>query len=146
MIYDNNEYLQAIGITEPYLQKIKPIEKFYREIVGFQEPQLFVSDYFTQEGRREYESLWLFSGNTLAEAKSFYIGDIYDSVKYGGNISYWELRKESYDFVDAKNESRLYIKLSLTHANVQAELKASGNNCSYLSKIFRELIVPKLVL
>ena len=55
-----NGYLSSIGITGTMAARVQSIHDFYTEIPGVTVDDVFVSEYVSGDGSREYESLWFF--------------------------------------------------------------------------------------
>ena len=69
------EYLKSVGITEPLYKKIETVYEFYREICPDEITDIFVTDYITEDGSREYEHLCFFSEKFFMDAKQFITKD-----------------------------------------------------------------------
>jgi len=137
-------YLASIGILQGViLQRIKTIYEFFREECGEEIADIFVTDYITEDGSREYENLWFFSDRCCMEAKGFITRDEFDSAPLKNRIVRWEVRKQDYDFKKAIQESRLYLRVFLEEEWAMG-LKAAAGNCDYLRDIFRRYVVPNV--
>jgi len=65
------KYLDSIGITNAFRKRIETIYDFLREICPDEITGIFISDYLTHDGEREYENLYFFSEKYIMEAKRF---------------------------------------------------------------------------
>ena len=138
------EYLKSIGLAEALCERIETIYEFYNsgicpdEITG-----IFVTDYITGDGTREYENLWFFSEKYAMEAKQFIKEDDFDITPIKNRIQYWRIKKQDYDFKKATEKSRLYLIFALD-TGVRGEFKASKENCDYLIDIILKYVLPNL--
>ena len=137
------KYLEAIGITEILHRRIKTIYEFYEKICPNEITNIFVTDYITEDGTREYENLWFFSKKYVMEAKLFIQKDDFDITPIQNRIIYWTIQKQDYDFKKAIEKSRLYLEFRLDTGGI-CELKASKENCDYLRDIILKYVVPNL--
>jgi hypothetical protein len=137
------EYLKSIGIPEAIRERIEMIYEFYREICPDEITGVFVTDYIKEDGSREYENLWFFSDKYFMEAKQFITQDNFDIAPIKNRISYWNIRKQDYNFKKATPKSRFYLKISMEFPT-SGEFKAAKENCDYLRSIFFQYIKPNL--
>jgi hypothetical protein len=135
------DYLNAINMSETLQARVEAIYEIYEEIVPDEITGIFVTDYVTDEGLREFESLWFFSDRSALEAKSFVNKYDLDYTPLSA-INYWKLEAKQYDFGEATVESRL--RLHFTIQPVVCNLRASRENCDYLMQILKEFVVPNV--
>ena len=141
----NQGYLEVIKLPTVLTARVREIYNFFSTVFSEDIERVFVTNYFTQEGKEEFESLWLFSNSYISEAKQFAIKDDYDMAFVKESIAYWEMNKENFDFNEATEKSRLHIRAALANnVNVSVELKASGHNCNYLRQVFESHILTNL--
>ena len=138
------DYLESIGLTETLAQRVMSIHDFYARLCPEKIAGTFVTEYFTEEGEREYGSLWFFSESYGMEALDFIRKDHFDIMHMGQRVQYVEVTKENYDFVEATKESRLRVQFTLKGGQFYGDLKASGNNCDYLAEILKEHVMRNL--
>lgn len=134
-------YLKAIDMTDVLISRIEVIYQFYHEICPEEILSIFVTDFFKEEGTREYENLWFFSQSLVMEAKQFITKDEFDMMLIHKRIVYWSLEKQEYDFKKATDKSRLRLVLHLT-SKLGGDFKASKNNCDFLNLIIHKHIIP----
>jgi hypothetical protein len=138
------QYLQAVGMTKTLIARVAQIEQFYRRLCPDELNAVFVSEYVTQDGGRQYESLWFFSESCVMEAKQFLTADDFDIMAWKHRLVYFRLLKTDYDFEAATDKSRMNLTYGDT-ALYRGELKASRENCDYLRDIYLSLMVPNLI-
>jgi hypothetical protein len=136
-------YLESIGITGTLVNRIESILSFYQDICSSKIEDIFVSEYLTEDGLRQYENLWLFSKKSAMEAKQFVTGDNYDDSVFNKKIIRWELSKIDYDFNKATEKSRAFLNIMIGGA-VSGVFKASKENCDQLLMVFKKHILPNM--
>jgi len=137
------EYLKKLGMSSPFQERVKQILEFYMTCCGIDAKDIFISDYIDSEGKRLYESLWLFTEDFVCEAKQFLTQDIFDAMPIKNNFLRWEIQKTEYDFKHTYPKSRLTVSIYFGE-NIAGNLKASGDNCDDLRNIFRKYILPNI--
>ena len=137
------EYLKSIGLTETLCKRIETIYEFYNDVCPDEITGIFVTDYITRDGSREYETLWFFSEKYAMEAKQFIKKDDFDITPIKNRIQYWRIEKQNYDFKKATEKSRLYLEFTLD-TGISGDFKASKENCDYLRNIILKYVLPNL--
>ena len=137
------EYLESTGMTKTALARAEEVISFYVDNCPEKIERVFITDYVTEEGSREFESLWLFSPSLLMEASNFLSQDDFDFASVDTGITRLVTRKENYDFRQADGKSRLNVEFSLG-TQISGQLKASGRNCDYLRDVLKQILLPKL--
>lgn len=138
-ILDEN-YLRDLELDE-YSDRINEIVLFY-ENLNIEIRDIFISEYTTGDGKRVFESLWLFNDSKMMESKKFMSEDYFDLIEIDTFV-HWVLKKENFDFQnDARLNSKMY--LALYSGLNEAQFKATGKNCDKLKQIFKNYIVPNL--
>ncbi|MFX1450282.1 MAG: hypothetical protein ACFFCM_05545 [Promethearchaeota archaeon] len=142
------KYLMEIGITGDLYKRVEAIYHFYEKIIKEEIIVLFISEYITKDGTREYEHLVFFSENYAMSAKEFIKMDLFDCIIYKKRIIRWEINKKNYDFVKAKENSRMNLVFTFeTAIEINSfDLKASKENCDYLKDLFNNIVVPNMLL
>lgn len=142
---DFASYLQAIGVTDPIAQRIETIYRFYDGLCHEEINGIFVTDYITEDGTREYENLWFFSEKFVMEAKMFLTGDNFDMTPIGGRIYHWTVEKQEYDLGSAGEKSRMTLQFEIEPGlGFAGSLKAARENCGYLMQILTRYIVKNV--
>jgi hypothetical protein len=141
-----DRYLTDIGITNTYRERVGAVHQFYRALCPEEITGIFVSEYVTEDGSREYENLWFFSESYCMEAKGFLTPreDNFDMAPIKGRVERWQIKKQEYDFESSTSASRLYLHVDLS-ADAYCDFKASGENCDYLRDIVLQRIIPNFV-
>lgn len=137
------EYLESIGITKTFRERIETIYEFYKNICPDEIEDIFVTEYINSDGSREYENLWFFSEKYVMEAKRFITEDNFDITPIHKRIHFLTIKEQDYDFRKATKKSRLYLQFALD-TTAEGEFKASKENCDYLREIFLKYILPNL--
>lgn len=135
------EYLSKIGMSETLSGRIDRRLEEYTWAMAEEIRDIFVVNYFKKDEGSQFESLWLFSNTYCMELKNFATQDSFDCIKFQGNVEYFEIDKEDYDFETASTTSRLEIKIQFK-SQQSAIFKASGENCDQLLHIFRTYFLP----
>jgi len=137
------EYLLSIGLTQTARGRVDQIHAFYREVCPDDITGVFVTDFVTEEGLREYQNLWFFSDRFCMEATQFMSRDWFDMALLKNAVVRWAIKKQNYDFEQARETSRLHIEVGLLH-NVSGSFSASRENCDYLRDVLLRHIVPNM--
>ncbi|MCH8994544.1 MAG: hypothetical protein IH959_06185 [Chloroflexi bacterium] len=138
-------YLRGIDMTAPLIERTAEVYDFYRPIVNAAIPAIFVSEYVTDEGLRQYDSLWLFTPRLVMEAKSFLKTDDFDFAPIRLKMTYIRFLKEEYDFRRATEKSRLSVQCR-DEGSVTYSLRASGANCDRLKDVSLRFLMRNLKL
>lgn len=136
------DYLKDINMSDILVERVMEVFNFYQLVHANEITDIFVTDYLKEDGERVYESLWFFSQGYLMEAKGFMSKDEFDMSPLLKCVSYWSLEKKNYDFQKATVKSRLFIKIKFSELDINAQFKASKENCDYLKNIFHKYILP----
>jgi hypothetical protein len=137
------DYLKDVGMTKAVVDRCEQMLAIYEMLCPSTIDDIFISEYATDAGQRELESLWLFSGGLLMEAKSFLTLDDFDFAPVVGRLARLRIQKKDYDFKQAVDGSRLSCEFVATFP-INGDLKASGRNCDYLANIVRKYLVSNL--
>ena len=143
MKQDWSAYLGSIGITSSLKDRIEAVHSILKGFFVDEISDLFVEDYLTQDGTREYGSVWFFSAQLVSEVRQFSKSDDFDMTPIKNRIIYWTLKQQDYDFKKANEKSRLFVTFDMD-TDVSGDLKATGANCDQLRKIFILHVVPNI--
>lgn len=129
--------------------RIAEIYKFYNENImktlGEEIKDIFVTEYISNNGVREYENVWFFTKRYAMEAKLFKIQDDFDISPLIKEILYINITKSNYEYKCPTEESRLSIDYSASFNSNMGHLKASKENCDHLMEITLKYLVPNLM-
>jgi hypothetical protein len=134
-------YLMAINISEPIKKRIIEIVDISKAFsLEEQIDDIFISEYKTEDKRREFESIWIFTKTYVMEAKKFRIANEIDIINRLRGFDYLTINFDEYDYIN--NKSKKNSKMSMRAQSIESEmscvLKASGNNCEYLKNILEK--------
>jgi hypothetical protein len=138
------DYLKAIGMSEILVKRVETLCDFCRKNCPDEIKDILVTEFLKEDGVREYQSLWFFTERFVMEAKNFISLDDIDMMLLHKRVSYWQIKKQDYDFETTTDKSRLYIAVSVENMNIGCDFKASKENCEYLKRIFRKYIMSNL--
>ncbi len=133
------QYILTIGMTDSLIHRVEELYNLYSRITDKLPDDIFVSEYIDKEGARHYENLWFFSGRYWMEAKNFLTKIDFDQANFEDYIRYWEVTASDYDFSRANDKSRLSVIVQ-TDIDLEAEFKASKENCDFLKTILLKRI------
>lgn len=141
---DFEQYLNGIGIVDLFYERTELVVQFYERLYPDEIKDIFVCEYIDNEGKRQYESLWLFSSRAIMmEAKRFLTDDDFDATPFSKRIVYWKVNKTEFDFENPTEKSRLTVEFHLVH-NISGTLKASKENCNNLYHVLKKWILPNM--
>jgi len=138
------QYLKGISLTDVLINRIEKVISSYQQFYPEEIVDIYVSEFITEDGIREYDSLWLFSEKYCMEATKFITNDDFDITPLKNQIHYIRIKKQEYDFNGITEKSRLTIQISLEYP-LSGDLKGSKENCDYLMKILTKHILPNLI-
>src|SRR5690242_6989921 len=75
------EYLVGIDLTPPLIERVEKIHTECKKLGLDVDSDIFVTEIVDGEGKRNYQSLWLFGPEIGVEAKNFIGEDNYDQVR-----------------------------------------------------------------
>ena len=141
---EHGRYLSSLDFTGPLRDRVQRAINFYTEIAEIKPSFLFVSEYWDNENR-VFDSLWLFSQDSVCEAKRFIGQDYFDCIPLGNRVNYWEAKFKDFDWNSKtpRDSSRFTVHVTFD-GGVSGTLQASGNNCLRLVEVLRTFIVPNL--
>lgn len=137
------KYLDCISIANAFRNKIETIYKLCKELCPEEITDIFITDYIKEDGSREYENLWFFSDKHCMEAKQFRTRDDFDIIHIKKRVTYWNIQKQNYDFKNATEKSRLFLRVNFEFG-MSGEFKAAKENCDYLKKIILKYIMKNM--
>ena len=138
-----DRYLKQIGISQLFYERSERVVEVLSRVIGEDVLDIFVSDYFDGEGKRNYEDLLLFTRNRIVEVKKFLTQDHYfiNNVREYP-IAGLEFNANDYDFEKATEKSRLTLRVFWGESvNLNVPMKAARENCDYLNGIFKKYLL-----
>jgi hypothetical protein len=137
------KYLETVGMTGILIARVEEFYKIYESLCPEEITGLFISEYRTSEGVREYEEVAFFSSNYIMASERFVQKDEFNMAFWGKSIHWWEIRSQDYDFKNATDKSRMSIEYT-TVSGVSGDFKASGGNVTYLHQVFVQFFLPNM--
>jgi hypothetical protein len=138
------DYLRSISLTATLMGKVDSIYEMYRSFCPEEIKWIFVADYITNEGERVFEELWCFSENYLMNSPQFASSDELIMARIERPLLYFRIVKHDYDLQKATDKSRIKIEFRLSAwPDATGDMKASGENCSHLWKLFLTYLIKK---
>jgi hypothetical protein len=140
------EYLRAINMPNAFMERIENLFPYVHLLCPDDITTLFVTDYFQQDGTREYGSAFFFSEHFVCEAKQFVAENDIDITPLKNEVYYVVLKTQDYDLQNATEKSRVYVKVfsKAGPTDLQFELRASQGNCNYAVRIISDILQPNL--
>ena len=135
------EYLASLGAPEPTVARAVSFTRYWRGVVTVPFDGVFVSEYVTEAGVREYQNLWLFSPVAAVECHSFVSAWRADIATL--RLEQVEVGMTDYQPGRATAESRMSVQVRFSN-DLQGTFQASGVNCEALQRVIVERFVPKL--
>lgn len=138
------KYLHQIGLSRTLVERVGEIYEWCEALCPDDIDGIFVGDFVSQEGRREYSSLWFFSEGHAMEAKGFVGRDDFDIMTLRDGVAYVQVKKTDYDSRPAGAASRLNVRFALENRVAYGEIKASGENCDFLMDVLKTYVLSNL--
>lgn len=138
------DYLSAIGLSDVLKDRISKVLNEVTILYGMTADDIFLCNLEGSDGTKDYTSLWVFNADSIVECKQVLRGENedYDLVKTSGNIAYFTLKKENYDFsTEANTDSKMSVRCVLRNNVTKCDFMGSGINCKYLLEIAKKYII-----
>ncbi len=137
------KYLASIGIVESLREIIERIFNYFLRSASVEITDIFVSDYLSEDGTREYKDLWLFSTKYWLEATDFIVKDHYAISPIKNRIVRWEIKKQDYNLEMTTAKSKLTLTVRFD-TGICSEFNALKENCNKLRDIIDKHVVTNL--
>ena len=137
------EYLQSLGFTDILLPRCNELFRMLSDIADEEILDIFVSEYFEEDGSRYYEDFRVFTKTYCLVGVNFLHEERLAIWKYENRYENINLRSTNYNFKEATALSNLAIhctRESLQEASLI--LKSSRENCDHLYYIFKKYLKP----
>jgi hypothetical protein len=143
---DIKKYLEEIGITEPAIDRLKELYQHIQRIFPCDIQDVFVIDYFNQEGKRIYEDVDFYTSDFFVISLLGFLNRTNIRISsIEKRVTAFDISAKDYDFQKATSESRLQIKCVLDSPYFSVcDFKAAKENCDYLMKIISKYFRPNL--
>jgi hypothetical protein len=138
------EYLTALQVSSVVLKRVDKLIELLHEIIPFEFSAIFLSDFITQDGTMQFDTLYLFSDKFILQARNFLQMDNFEIGALKECISTIEIQEQDYDFITTSEKSRLTILANLAVGPRMYQFKGSRENCRYLKNIYDSYIQPNL--
>jgi len=137
-------YLEKIDLSSEAIEKnVGLIIDYAKRLCKEEIIDIFVNDYYQEDGSRGYGSLYLMSEKYICEARNFR-----NTVEYDIDVAllkdavvYFRVYVKSYDFRHSTKESRFTIDCA-SETGTTFQLKACHENCDRLVEILDNYIRP----
>jgi hypothetical protein len=137
-----DQYLTSLNLTKVQKQKVQEILNYYKLICPEEITEIFICDFFKEDGTRDFSSLWLFSKSFVMESKDFTINNNLDIAPFPDQIRHSKFEFINFNLIKPNENSRITYSSNLI-LGLECEFKASGDNCSKLMSIFEMYFKPK---
>ena len=140
------DYLKSLSMPDAYLERTTSVIEQIERLFTLNTDDLFITDYIKDDGERVFESLWLFDGGLLVEAKNFLKQEDFDLIRLKSNVAYLRVMSSNFNFAKATNKSRLNIEFNFRDGStgLSAQMRASRENCVKLLGLLQTYISPNL--
>jgi hypothetical protein len=139
------QYCEAVGLSNIQIPRVTQIYTEYGQIINQEIRDIFISEQTTPENAKLYISLWFFSDSHFMEAKNFLTTDDFDIAILKKRVKYVHFTKANFVFGQAAtNASSFALDLQLSDL-VNAQLRASQNNCVKLLDMYKKHILPNII-
>lgn len=139
------EYLESLPLTKVVKGRIEEVIIMTTKIHDFDFKDIFVCELKNNEGRIDYNSLWLFGEEYIVECKNFMNEIDIDLTPIYKKITYSSVYATNYDFENLNDSSFIKIDFTLMRSHVTGILTAIGNNCVNVQNIYKKYIIPNFI-
>lgn len=143
----NNEfenYCSSVGMGDSLKQQVSELhDQLRRFIPALAIEDIFIGEYVTNDGIRQYDTLHFFTSSNVFEIESFVSHPKIGIAKLGP--CYLEMSKEDFDLSTPAESSRLKVNVVWAAQGFMLNMQASGENCSMLLNVVQKYILPGVV-
>ena len=134
-----DDYLDAIDASDVIRTRVNNLYVQYTKLVpASRVPHILITDSLSDD--QQFDALWIYGADYVAEYKSFQTEDRFDGFKVGG-VTRWEISTKSYSLGESPR-SRSKMSLYWRWAGIDSLMAVTGDNCSQLEHFFRTAILP----
>lgn len=137
------DYLRGLGMGDVLVARVEETATMVHAWVAGPLDHIFVSDGWTPEGQRQYESLFLLSKDLVVEARQFVITNDFEVDAIRADVHNLKVTVKDFDFTTTTDASRVNVRYS-TRSGLAAEFRASQANCVHLQEVIKSCILPNL--
>ena len=136
------EYCKTLGMGDSLIQSVSTLCEEQERLLSNRFEDVFVGDYITGEGKREYDTLHFFSKDFLVEIMNFIAEPQVWVAKFSQSVMCMESTKSEYDFLTCTDRSRWALEVRWASLDFVIRPRASGNNCAQLLAVIRKYVLP----
>jgi hypothetical protein len=137
------KYLSQFNFSAAFSTRIEIAYNFYRVICPEEITAVHISDYFREDGSRDFESLWFFTDSFAMEAHTFLSADDFDIVTMKDRIVHLQVKRQDYDSTKVTESARLFVSVAFA-VGFSGTFKAARENCNNLNTIMIDYFVRNL--
>ena len=134
-------YFNSLGVDYNYFERIRELYQIAKNISPAEIEDMFVSEYL-DDGVRKLQSVWFFTSDHAIEAH--FTSNQVDIMTIKEEIKKITILTKDYGSVRPSDQSRLTVRFR-TDFHVEAEMKASKENCGALWHILLTYLKPNLI-
>lgn len=143
----NNEfenYCSSVGMGDSLKQQVSELHDQLSMFIPAQPIEdIFIGEYVTNDGIRQYDTLHFFTRSNVFEIESFVSKPRIWIARY--EPCYFEMTKEDFDLSTPAESSRFNVSVSWASQGYMLNMRASGENCSKLLNVVQKYILPGVV-
>lgn len=140
------DYLNRIGMSEAVINRVSYIHDEISQLFDTKEIDAALICDVTNNGVREFTSLWFFTSSMAFECKRFMVSDDYDVTPIEKNVVYFNVIKDSYSFdKDPGDNSQVTMNALSINGKITMNFHVTGENCKYAIEIARNYLIPNVI-
>jgi hypothetical protein len=142
---DATEYASKLGLGSPILDRVHELCNMWEGICPSPLRSIFISEYVSEDGNKQYESLWIIAEKHAIELPQFVTENDGDIVPLNENVIRVQIERRDFNFDTATAASRLTVIITFTSSlMLTGTFKASGDNCVELHALLKQHLLPNL--
>ena len=140
-------YLKSLELAQTYVDAIESHISQVESLYCITVDDIFVN--MVKDGEQiNYNSLWLFCGESIVECKDFIHTVNYDIVRYVNNFMYASVEALNTELSIQNIDENSIVKIYATVGHVgsiSCSLSAVGTNCNKCIEVFKRYFIPNIV-
>lgn len=129
-----------------FIKRISDYHDKFVHLIGSKPDDIFVAEYPTEKGQRQYTGVIFFYKNWVGEVENLTADDPNMWIApLNKNIQYIGLIPKNFDFKVATSESRLNFNCKWRYGDFIFDYNASGHNCLHISELLKKHIFPNFL-